>query len=372
MTGLVDGPDLVAMRADRRKTKQMEEAQKSTPKNQDTDRDASHSEPTKKLEWLPVLDVTAKLIGAGAVVAATVVANSYQSSMTATNVLVQREQADSSLRADMFHDLIGPVVGSGDDKEGISVEREQLLVELLALNFHEHFILKPLMLDVDKRLRRSDAEEVSPDDRESARKSLRSVAHQIVQRQLASLSKAQDSSPPEQQVCIYDLQIDERMEQKSDEETDAIRPCSKVDRHFRVKRYFNDLIGIDSPNGIYTLAFTIEKPEGWEHQVFDVSMRIRGKVEDNTREEQSAATRGSNGKMLVADRDFVLTWFDFPFSDNTLLSDGSRFSIVIDEVEPFLHRANLKLIWFPQDYFAAHERPTNYREIRSKLGISVN
>jgi hypothetical protein len=54
------------------------------------------------------------------------------------------------------------------------------------------------------------------------------------------------------------------------------------------------------------------------------------------------------------------------------LPDGSRFSLVIDEVELFLNRVKLKLVWFPQDYFAAHERPTNYREIRSKLGISVD
>jgi hypothetical protein len=350
------------------------EAPAGRPQDQGIDPPVSHPDATKKLEWLPILHVTAKLIGAGAVVAATVVANSYQSAMTATNMLVQREQADSNLRAGMFHDLIGPVVGPGDNKEGISVDREQLLVEMLVLNFHEHFVLKPLMMDVDNRLRRGETSKLDQAESESenARKSLRAVAHQIVQRQLASLNKAQDSSPPEQQACIYDFQIEERKQEKSEEETEPLRPCSTLDRHFTVKRYFDDLIGVDSPNGIYTRAFTISRPESGENQVFDVSMRITGNVEGKKREAQTTGSRGSKDKKQIADQDFALTWFDFPFSDNTLLSDGSRFSLVIDEVEPFLNRVKLKLVWFPQDYFAAHERPTNYREIRSKLGISVD
>lgn len=350
------------------------EAQASRPQNQGIDPAISHPAATEKRQWLPILDVTAKLIGAGAVVAATIVANSYQSAMTATSMLVQREQADSNLRAGMFHDLIGPVVGSGDNKEGVSVNREQLLVELLALNFHEHFVLKPLMMDVDNRLRRGEANALgqAATERENARKSLRSIAHQIVQRQLASLTKAQNSSRPEQQTCIYDLQIEERKQEKREEETDALKPCSTRDRHFTAKRYFDDLIGIASPNGIYTLAFTIARPESWENQVFDVSMRITGNVEGKMRKEQTTESRGSEDKKQIADQDFALTWFDLPFSDNTLLSDGSRFSLVIDEVVPYLNRVKLKLVWFPQDYFAANERPTNYREIRSKLGINVD
>lgn len=76
-------------------------------------------------------------------------------------------------------------------------------------------------------------------------------------------------------------------------------------------------------------------------------------------------------QMGSADNDFLLTWFDFPFTDNTLLADGTRFSLVIDDVRLQQKKAVLKLVWFPQDYFSARERPTNYREFREKLGLNI-
>lgn len=303
--------------------------------------------------WADILDVVAKLIGAGAVVAATIIANRYQSSMTATNLLVQREQADSSLRAGMFHDLIGPIVGPGNNQGVISVDRERLLTELLALNFHEHFELKPLMLHVDNRLAFEDSKETNQAQRDHARDSLRSVARRVIQRQISTLTKADRGSLPAQQACIYNLQMDVRDPMKDKEPTPPLEPCSSL------KRNFDDLISMGSPSGIYTLAFTINNtPESWERQSFDVSMRV-------------SRREGDRGGKQIADAEFLLTRFDFPFSSNTLLADGTRFSLVIDRVEPYLKRVHLMLIWFPQDYFAAQERPTNYRQFREKLGLKV-
>lgn len=80
----------------------------------------------------------------------------------------------------MFNSLINPFVGS-QGGEQISADREQLLVELLALNFHEHFELKPLFERVDQRLAREGKLE--------ARSALRSIADRIIDRQTAALSR---------------------------------------------------------------------------------------------------------------------------------------------------------------------------------------
>jgi hypothetical protein len=41
------------------------------------------------------------------------------------------------------------------------------------------------------------------------------------------------------------------------------------------------------------------------------------------------------------------------------------------DVKPKEEKATLKLVWFPQDYFSARERPTNHRQFREKLGIAL-
>jgi hypothetical protein len=81
-----------------------------------------------------------------------------------------------------------------------------------------------------------------------------------------------------------------------------------------------------------------------------------------------------------------LSWFDFPLTDNTLLADGTRFAIVLDQIydvndgrlsgpkipqtnETSTRRVRMNIIWFPKDYIAAHERPTNYRQFRKSMGF---
>lgn len=301
---------------------------------------------------LPSLDVGAKLIAAIAVVCATYVGSTFQSSMTATNLLSQREQADSALRAGMFHDLIDKMLNADKDKGNISADRERLLVELLALNFHEHFELKPVMVYVDDRLARETGQDMTASQRKAARDSLRSVARRVLQRQIAMLVQADGNLSPTQQACVQRLDL--RVGQTGDAAGGMpASPCSVAEK------YFDDLISVDSPSRLYTLAFTIA-PGSWTDEAFQVSMRIMGNKPD------------SQGNTVSADYDFLLTWFDFPFTDNSLLADGTRFSVFLDRVNPAEKTATVKLVWFPQDYFSARERPVNHRQFREKLGIALN
>lgn len=309
-------------------------------------------------KWINILDVAAKLIAAGAVVAVSVIANQFQSSMSASNLLSQREQADSTLRAGMFRDLIGPIVGSTKTSEDISADRERLLVELLALNFHDHFELKPVMLHVDDRLAHEEIKEMDPTQRENARESLRSAARRVQQRQLASLTQVESDSPPEQQACVYRLDMEERSQQNITKEIPLPQPCSVLTRDF------DDLILINSPSGLYTLTFTISSPKSWEEQSFLVSIQIANNKAMGNKSKTKTKT-------VTAGEDFLLTWFDLPFADNTLLADGTRFSLVIDKVNPKDKKATLKLVWFPLDYFSERERPVNHRQLREKLGLTL-
>jgi len=167
------------------------------------------------------------------------------------------------------------------------------------------------------------------------------------------LTKVESDLSPEQQACVYRLDMKERPQQNITEGTPSPQPCSTLAKDF------DALISINSPSGMYTLTFVISSPHRWEDQSFLVSMRIANKAVDN------------KSKTVSAANDFLLTWFDFPFTDNTLLADGTRFALVIDQVKPKDKEATLKLVWFPQDYFSERERPTNHRQLREKLGLTL-
>jgi hypothetical protein len=96
----------------------------------------------------------------------------------------QREESETNLRSAMFRELVGPLLQSeggktaaGDQADLPRAQRLALLAELLALNFHEHFELGPLLRYVD----------TLPGQTEDARARLRSTSRRVISRQLAPL-----------------------------------------------------------------------------------------------------------------------------------------------------------------------------------------
>src|SRR5207248_11240643 len=110
------------------------------------------SEEKSKGRLLDWLDAIAKLVGAAAVLAVALIANSFQGRLTGVSIQSQREQAESQLRASMFNSLISPIAGPQNADKPMPADREVILTELLALNFNENFEMKPLMEDAVKRL----------------------------------------------------------------------------------------------------------------------------------------------------------------------------------------------------------------------------
>ena len=134
------------------------------------------------IKLLPAIIAAIVTVLSGGGIAAWIT-QSYQAKASATTLISQREQAESQLRATMFKDLIGPIIGTSDPGK-INIDRERLLVELLALNFGEHFEFKPLLLQVNEKLVKQIKDNKQ---RKKARDSLRSVARRVSQRQIALL-----------------------------------------------------------------------------------------------------------------------------------------------------------------------------------------
>jgi hypothetical protein len=310
-----------------------------------------------KFKWM---DAIAKLLAALAVIFGAYIAKTYESKMSATTLLNQREQAESNLRATMFHDLIDPIIGKPGEGQSIQPDRERLLVELLTLNFHEHFEFKPLLVEVDKRLR--DEGRINSKNREKyekGRASLRSVARRVYDRQVNMLraegEKTDEKTDP---VRVYFKNASQSELTTLKSECSWANPGREPENspgRPALFRDFSEVVCVMSPDDAYRLELSMEEAdfENREARV-QVSVWREGKT-------QARAVR-SNFR-------FTLTAFDFPLTDNTEIDAHHRFSVVLDRMDQKRKRFSLRLIWFPKGYITPRERPINYREMRKILDL---
>ncbi len=319
------------------------------------------------LDWL---DVVAKLVGAFAVLGVAIFANSLQSRLTGISIQSQREQADSQLRASMFNSLIGPVVGPQKDGAPISAAREELLAELLALNFHESFELKPLMEDAAERLV-AEARGLQPraPGGPDVRESLWSIARRTSERQKASIAREWEASRAgtgrddarrgflsglfrnrarsDSHGCeSYTVTVDAR----SERHLEPVQPNAAC----QVAAAFRDAVDLKSPDGSYVLRLWAAAAD-WQNQTVRLNV---------------LPFRVAQGSPAPTDTTypFTLTWFELPFTDNTLLPDGNRFAVYLRLHQSAFQTVTMVVMWFPVGYFTPRERPLNYREVQELLG----
>ena len=299
------------------------------------------------------LDVAMKLtVPLGAIVAA-LLANHFEQNRSNLQLINQREQAESSLRATMFGQLIGPVAGPRDADEDIDPIRYAVLAQLLTLNFHEHFELKPLLQDADDRLAAYSGP-LSPASIQEARANLYQAAHRVIQRQIAQLweDPVGTCTPAATMETTFQFVSDSELEETFSQADDAatLLVPSKALKTFLVS----------SPDCRDTLSIVFDQP-------------------DFTAERVHVLITPASGGYAGADYrfDFDLTSFAFPFSDNALLPDGNRFAFFIRDVSLLDESTNSKIMrvglrWFPQNYYPPTERPTDYAKFNQALGGSGN
>jgi hypothetical protein len=339
------------------------------PKGQPDDK----SKP-KFMQWLDVLVKLTVPLGA---IGAAILANHIKNDISTREILVQREQSESELRATMFGHLISPILGGSRDN-ALDPDKERLLVELLALNFHEHFEFKPLLLHADEQLRYltrsrvkgiTDRQNMTDEDArqwiDSRRDSLESVATRVRERQLAVIgaperkvqcaNSKKGGGDSEVRITLYGSEFPgETLPEQENPPSQFVRQFTKIDN----TSYIQKQIEIISPNCETKLDISFKNPD-WSEG--NVKVYI-----DNTR---LGANEPSN------DFDFTITPFDLPLTDNTLLANRNRFAIAVvdhvkenDEEGPYMY---IQLVWFPLEYFPPRERPTDYKEISSLLDLKT-
>src|SRR5262249_9024685 len=117
---------------------------------------------------------------------------------------------------------------------------------------------------------------------------------------------------------------------------------------------FRDAIYLRSPDGEYTLGLWVTNPD-WQNQTVGVTAQPFLTVQERPNPTDPTYP-------------FTLTWFNLPFTDNTLLPDGNRFAVYLRTFYPPLQKVVVVVIWFPKGYFTPRERPLNYGEIQKIFG----
>jgi hypothetical protein len=298
------------------------------------------------------LDVAMKLtVPLGAIVAA-LLANVFEQNRANLTLINQREQAESSLRATMFGQLIGPIAGPGEMNKDIDPVRYAVLAQLLTLNFHEHFELRPLLQDADDRLT-SYHGTIPADTVRQARSNLRNAAHRVIQRQIAKLwdddvatcKPAASMETTFQFVSNADLE--EAFSQNTDQSTLLVPGKS-------LKRFV-----VNSPDCRDSLSIVFDKPDFANERVHVLITPTE------------TAKAGGDFRF-----DFDLTSFAFPFTDNAVLPDDNRFAFFVRDVSELDDTGDSKIMriglrWFPKNYYPPTERPTDYKGFKQALGGAV-
>lgn len=231
-----------------------------------------------------------------------------------SELMSRREEAESSLRKDMFVSIISSFLepASGD------LSAKVLNLELLAYNFHDSLNLKPLFLEIQRRLRKS-----GDPERADYLARLNRVAREITAKQLFSLEGR--GSAFRRSVDFDALAAAGPAGVELDPETVTLR-------------------GVTTEVGVRVLKVDPEQQQ--------LTVRLKVKAPEGQPELPDA--RAS----------FTVGFYDFPVIDNTRLPDGTRCAVTLANFSPA--GADLTTVCFPGEYASLKDRPY-YDEVIQKL-----
>ena len=298
---------------------------------------------------IPILTIAATAVGIYATNALKEREIEIATENNAQALLNQREESETNLRSAMFRELVGPLlqsetdaVAKGDQADLPRAQRLALLAELLALNFHEHFELGPLLRYVD----------TLPGQTDDARQRLRSTSRRVISRQLAPLLSAATSAS-QKHPAFLELSLNSDATEPADKAISCALPegsaapetgsltlqCSSMAMGVPLR--------IVSPDGQDGLQVNV-RAVNWAAQtvgIYSVLLGPKGESQTHT-----------------PPIEFTLSPYSFPFSDNTLLPSGNRFGIYltrIDDIPNVARIMRLSFVWFPKDFVPPRERPFN-------------
>src|SRR5688572_29454547 len=233
-----------------------------------------------------------------------------------SELMSQREQAESTLRKDMLVSVIQSYLAA----DAGTVEARLLQLELLAYNFHDSLNLKPLFMDLDRQIR------VAPGgvNADHVRR-LRRVAREIADRQRFALELRGDSF--RRTVDLQELAAKGRAGLALDPAVVAVE------------------------GKISNISIRVLRADSTAH-----TAQIRLEVQPD----------GAGASPEVTRTEFEVGYFDFPMIDSTHLANGQRCAVLLSAFGQ--ENAELTTVCFPGEYASLKDRPY-YDEVVEQLKL---
>jgi hypothetical protein len=272
--------------------------------------------PNKKKDLWDKADVILKLVASVITVLAAVIVAYYSSAISTaveekklqagyTELLSRREEADATLRKDMFKPIIDSFLDPKSKEAPLG--RKILNLEMLTRNFHDSLNLKPLFMT----LRDEIDEFPDPKRKEKYLARVDEVAMDISRKQMLFLE--QHGRKTEEMINLEKL-VDGPHEFEWTEALDGIT------------RRFTILV----------LEADVKKKR------LRVSLHVRDMDKDSPTRQQEAH------------QEFRVGFFDFPMIDNTRLSDNQRCAVVLSQFDwPF---AEIQVVYFSGEYASVKDK----------------
>jgi len=231
-------------------------------------------------------------------------------------LISKREEADSSLRKDMFNTIMANYLKF---KSTNDLSQKVLALELIASNFHESFDLRPIFNNIYKEI----SSEPDSKMKEGLVKRLLGIVGEIKDKQILALTgteKGQKLDGYLQDIISIkkDLKavkmIDESLELPENENSDA----RMIKAHVVV----------------------------WANSVNIRRGEIRVRLE----------IQSADGTTTYADNVFWIGLFDLPMLDNTMLKNGQRCAIALTKFERE-SSAEVTLVIFPSSRASLKDKP---------------
>lgn len=247
------------------------------------------------------------------------------------DLMGKREEADTSLRKDMFNSAIKSFVES----KPVTLQKEILDLELLAYNFHESIDLGPIFKDVYSRILDPQTP-IKEKEREKYRDRVERLAQEVIDREIPALEAEgkldADFSFEDVKgdgLMVIDGPLPKRAAEPRNQESTSLR------RDFKV----------------------------WVLRVNPERREMRMLLEVRTPQPQDV-TEPEKRTADYVQSTFRLGFSDFPMIDNTRLSDGYRCAIVLRRFDEL--GASITLVYFPTSRAALKEKPY-YDEVMDDL-----
>jgi len=325
------------------------------------------------------LESAAKLLAAVSAVISAIVIPVFLNSYTEKNrraelflrTMTEREKSDTDIRQSMFQSLLTGYLGSlkedfvKADEE--SLRRRIMFLELLTVNFQEFFNAKPLFEDVYRRLERNLEAATTEKDRRTwtaLEEQLIRASTNIVSRQARMLNNIGTSAvfniTQGESICVRlydreDFAVLRRSDRASLFRSFDAGPCLEPP-------------GASAGRGAGSTGGAVAEPRGdSRRQSLEITPLAISKAWATVQvgiHEDVFDKRVFTGSLLRGSITFDISYFDLPYMDNTKMSDGSRFALVLRGVAG--DSVEIEAIRFRNDFISLRDRPY-FEEMIQKL-----